>query len=194
MLMRLFIALAVLLTFSGCASLQPPVFSTETEVLAQRGKPTRIWENEDGSRTLEYATQPNGYTCWMYIVDFDGLVLSQFDALSDVNRQRVKAGMTPDQVRRLLGEQRTIQYFPNSKEEVWDWNIRNEYPDLLATRFNVHFVGGVVNRTSISYEYPRGGMLIGFGRGGWGPGYWGPGYWGPGWGRMGWWGGPGYWW
>lgn len=190
MIKRIFILLGSLLLLSGCASLQPPTYSTESEVLANRGNPTTTWENDDGTRTLEYSTQPSGYTCWMYTVDFDGLVLSQLDALSDSGLARVRIGMSQDEVRRLLGQQRTIQYFPNSKEEVWDWNIRNDYPDLLATRFNVHFVDGVVKRTSRNNEYPRdGGLFFGFGHG---PGYWGPGYWGPRWG--GWWGGPGFWW
>ena len=174
MITRIILLLVALLTLNGCASLNPRLFNSEEEILSSRGTPTRIWDNPDGTRTLEYSTQPSGYTCWMYTVDFDGVILSQFDALSTEGLARIKKGMNKDEVQRLLGQHRSIQSFPNSGEEVWDWNIRNEYPDLVATRFNVHFVDDVVVRTERSYEYPQYNTFFGFGIGG---GYWG----GPGW-------------
>lgn len=55
----------VVLTLSACATplIHSPVFETESQLLAARGSPTRVWENPDGTRTLEYATQPYGWTC-----------------------------------------------------------------------------------------------------------------------------------
>lgn len=185
MITRILMILGALMTLSGCAAMTPRMFSMEDEVLAGRGSPTRIWDNPDGTKTLEYSTQPYGHTCWMYRIDVDGVVLRQYDALAADNLARVKKGMSKDEVLRQLGQQRSIQHFPNSGEEVWDWNIRNDYPDLLATRFNVYFVDDRVTRTERSYEYPHNGFYFGFG--GWrGPGYWGSGWWGP---RY-----PGYWW
>lgn len=183
----LFAALFALL--SGCASMQRE-FADEASLLGVRGEPTRIWTNEDGTRTFEYATQPFGDTAWMYTIDGDGRIVEQFDALSRKNLARVQKGMTVAQVQRLLGQHRTVQSFALSGEEVYDWNIRNEWPDLRATRFNVHFVDGVVERTSQTFVFPRDGMFgwgfgLGFGHGvhpSWG-GYWGWGwpYGGPGW-------------
>lgn len=171
--------LGFVMALSGCATLAPRSFDSEDAVLRQLGQPTRVWDNPDGTRTLEYATQPYGETCWMYTVDSGGVMLEQFDALAPDRLGRVKNGMSAEDVLRLLGQQRSIQHFPNSGEDVWDWNIRNDWPDLRATRFNVHFIDGQVVRTSRSFEYrDEGWMRFGASRGV-GP-YWG---WGWGWGR-----------
>ena len=148
----LFLVLAGLL--AGCASFEPPrPYATEAEALAARGEPTRRWSNDDGTTTLEYSTQPNGWTCLMVQVDQGGIVLRQWDALAPENLARVERGMDKEQVSRLLGTHRSEQRFRNSGEEVWDWNIRNEWRGVLFTLFNVHFKGDVVERTSVSYVY-----------------------------------------
>lgn len=168
------ILIAALLT--GCASMLPQrTFDAESELLAKRGAPSRVWDNEDGTRTLEYATQPYGTECWMYTVDADGVIVEQLDALARSNLARVKAGMTVEEVQRLLGQHRSVQRFSLSNEEVYDWNISNEWPDLVATRFNVHFVEGEVVRTSQSFVYPQRwpfGLSIGVGS----HPYWGMGF------------------
>ncbi len=172
----LFLVLAGLI--AGCASFEPPrPYATEAEALAARGEPTRRWSNDDGTATLEYSTQPNGWTCLMVQVDQGGIVLRQWDALAPENLARVERGMDKEQVSRLLGTHRSEQRFRNSGEEVWDWNIRNDGPGI-AVLFNVHFIDDKVVRTSQTYVYPRDGALSG----GWGhyayPWGWGGGWWG----------------
>ncbi|MDD2873705.1 MAG: hypothetical protein PHG21_08755 [Azoarcus sp.] len=143
-----------MVSLAGCAAFEPPrPFTTEAEALAARGEPSRRWQNDDTTTTLEYATQPNGETCLMIQVDPGGIVLRQWDALSDENLARVRKGMSPDEVSRLLGQHRSEQTFPLSGETVWDWNIRNYGPGV-ATLFNVHFMDGKVLRTSQSYVFP----------------------------------------
>ena len=64
--------LAVLgaLSLSACVTYAPPrPFTTEAETLAAKGEPTRRWQDDDGTHTLEYATQPNGRSCLMVQVD-----------------------------------------------------------------------------------------------------------------------------
>ena len=171
--------LAVLvMQLAGCAAFAPPrPYTTEAEALAERGEPTRRWSNEDGTTTLEYATQPNGWSCLMVEVDAGGVVLRQWDALAPENLARVERGMDKEQVSRLLGTHRSEQRFRNSGEEVWDWNVRNDGPGI-ATLFNVHFIDDKVVRTSQTHVYPRDGVLFG----GW-AGYYGyPWGWGMGWG------------
>ena len=92
----------------------------------------------------------------MIQVDAGGIVLRQWDALSDENLARVRRGMSPDEVSRLLGLHRSEQTFPLSGETVRDWNVRNYGPGV-ATLFNVHFLDGKVQRTSQTYVYPRDG-------------------------------------
>ncbi|ATE61489.1 hypothetical protein [Thauera sinica] len=160
----LFALLLVVCTsiLGGCAAFAPPrPFTTEAEALAARGEPTRRWQNEDGTTTLEYATQPYGHTCLMVQVDAGGIVLRQWDALDGDNLARVTKGMTRDEVSRLLGQHRSEQFFKLSGEEVWDWNIRNEYGASIATLFNVHFIDGKVVRTSQTYVYPPDGAMWG---------------------------------
>lgn len=169
--------LALLALLSGCASLGTVrTFALESELRAARGEPTRIWTNPDGSRTFEYATQPNGDQCWMYTIGADGRIVEQHDALAPANLARVSTGMTIAEVERLLGQHLSIQRFVHSGEEVWDWNIVNEWPDLVATRFNVHFVDGKVVRTSRSHIYPRESWVFGIGIGGGRHPWWGLGW------------------
>jgi len=164
--LRLILLGVVLILLSGCASLTAtPTYLNEAELLGARGEPTRVWDNEDGTRTLEYATQPYGHTCWMYTVDENGHIVDQFDALSRSNLARVERGMGVEDVQRLLGRHRSVQRFSLSGEEVYDWNIRNEWPDLVATRFNVHFIDGQVERTSQEFVYPRENWMFGMGIG-----------------------------
>lgn len=160
---------------AGCATTPPRLYATVEEAVVERGEPTRSWDNHNGTKTLEFSTQPNGTSCLMLETAENGSVLRQWDALSDQSRAQVKAGMTQDEVLRQLGTQRSMQTFPNSAEVVWTWNVRAG--SNVTTLFNVHFADGKVIRTSYDYDYrdyydP------------WGPwyrDYWGP--WGP-------WGGP----
>ncbi|MDD2407218.1 MAG: hypothetical protein PHF02_00065 [Tepidiphilus sp.] len=152
-LLPVVVIVAVLLGACTTPLIHTPVFETEAQLLAARGSPARVWENPDGTRTLEYATQPYGWTCWMYTVDGDGRIVEQYDALAPENLERVKPGMTKAEVSRILGTHRRERYFRLSGEEVWDWNIKTEWRGVLFTLFNVHFRNGVVERTSVSYVY-----------------------------------------
>ena len=155
-----FVFAFALLLLGGCAAFEPPrPYTTELEAVTARGEPSRRWDNGDTTTTLEYSTQPYGHSCLMVQVDAGGIVLRQWDALSDENLARVRRGMSPDEVSRLLGQHRSEQTFPLSGETVWDWNIRNYGPGI-ATLFNVHFLDGKVQRTSQTYVYPRDGAVF----------------------------------
>ena len=152
--------LAAVLTagLSGCATpikderLRPGV-STGAELMQYYGPPSRVWPEADGGRTLEYATQPFGQTCYMVRLDAQDRFVSAVDALAPAQRERVQPGMTPEQVTRMLGRERTRVFFRNSGEDVWDWNVPPDMNGYLL-RFNVHFKDGVVLRTSYSAVYP----------------------------------------
>ncbi|MDR3213849.1 MAG: outer membrane protein assembly factor BamE [Azoarcus sp.] len=158
---RLFrgLALAAAFVLGGCASTPPlPAYTTEAEVLAERGEPSARWYDYDSSTTtLEYSTQPDGVTCLMLRVDDEGKVLRQWDALDARNLSRVKPGMSQESVRQLLGEHRSERVYPGTREEVWDWNIRHRGRGK-ATLFNVHFLDGRVrytDRTRLSQDGER---------------------------------------
>jgi hypothetical protein len=147
-------SLVLLAALAGCSSLARdtrlvPGQSSEAEVTAIYGAPARVWPDPDGGRTLEYSSQPRGRTCYMVKLDANGRLLSIEDTLLPPGRARVKPGMTPEQVSRLLGRERTRVFFKLSGEDVWDWNVT---PDQAGARlrFNVHFKNGVVLRSTES--------------------------------------------
>lgn len=151
--------IASLLVLAGCSAYGPSrPLATEAETLAVHGEPTRRHDNGDGTTTLEYSTQPFGYSALMVTVDRSGVVVDQRDALSDKYLADVRPGMTMAEVSRMLGRHRSVQTFRLSGEEVWDWNVHNDGPGV-ATLFNVHFIGGKVVRTSRTYVFPNDGPL-----------------------------------
>ncbi|MCV2351385.1 outer membrane protein assembly factor BamE [Paucibacter sp. Y2R2-4] len=147
-------AIAVLiLALAGCASLDPargisPGMAA-AEVMARYGQPVRVWNDVDGGHTLEYSQQPMGQHCYMVKIGSDERVLSLQDTLQQAGRERIQAGLTPEQVSRILGKERSRMFFRLSGEDVWDWSIPDE-PGGKRHRFNVHFKDGVVLRTSYS--------------------------------------------
>ena len=164
--MRLAALALCIALLTGCATpdrdarLQPGI-SHEADVVAIYGQPGRVWPEADGGRTLEYSTQPMGQHCYMVRLKADGRLMSVQDGLSPAGRKRIEPGMTPEQVSRLLGRERTRVFFRNSGEEVWDWTIE---PDQAGygMRFNVHFRDGAVVRTTQSMVFPS-RLFPGFG-------------------------------
>ncbi|MFG6431038.1 outer membrane protein assembly factor BamE [Roseateles sp. LYH14W] len=140
---------------AGCATAPTllPGSSRSEDVIAAYGQPKRIWPEADGGRTLEYSSQPMGRHCYMVRLTADGRLVSIEDGLSAANRARIEPGMTPEQVSRRLGTERSRVFFPLSGEDVWDWTIE---PDQTGygLRFNVHFKAGVVTRTTQSMVFP----------------------------------------
>jgi hypothetical protein len=164
-LLRWLLTLAVVV-MTACAAFAPerawqPGINTRDDIVRTQGQPTRIWSDTDGGSTLEYATQPFGHTCWMFKLDAAGRLLSAQDMLLPAGRDQVQAGMTPEQVNRLLGRERSRVFFYFSGEDVWDWHIASDQTSL-ELRFNVHFIAGRVVRTSQSVVY-RDRMRFGFG-------------------------------
>jgi hypothetical protein len=149
------LALSALL-LAGCASaprLQAGISRSE-DVLAAYGQSWRIWPEADGGRTLEYPSQPKGRHCLMVRLDANGRLLSLEDGLSAASRARIEPGMTPEQVSRLLGTERSRVFFRLSGEEVWDWTVEPDQSGY-GLRFNVHFKEGRVVRTSQSMVLPN---------------------------------------
>lgn len=149
------LALSALL-LAGCATaprLEVGISRSE-DVLAAYGQPRRIWPEADGGRTLEYSSQPMGRHCIMVRLDADGRLLNIEDGLSAASRARIEPGMTPEQVSRILGAERSRVFFRLSGEDVWDWTVE---PDQIGygLRFNVHFKDGRVVRTSQSMVFPN---------------------------------------
>jgi hypothetical protein len=151
------LALIATAALPACALFAPapawqPGATTRDDIVRSQGAPSRVWADADGGSTLEYSSQPFGTTCWMFKLDATGRLVSAQDTLRPAGRDQVQPGMTPEQVNRLLGRERSRVFFYFSGEDVWDWHIASDQPSH-ELRFNVHFAGGVVVRTSQSVVY-----------------------------------------
>ncbi|MET3449681.1 outer membrane protein assembly factor BamE [Ralstonia sp. 1138] len=121
--------------------------STEADVLATAGKPEMIWENEDGTRQLEYPRGPEGTSTWRVAVTPDGRVRGIEQLLTAANFNRVRPGQSRNEIRRLLGRPTKVEAFRFKQEEVWVYRWM-ESPTEPAF-FNVHFgPDGQVTTTS----------------------------------------------
>ncbi len=158
---RITVIVLLLSALSGCVGMGSPSqglavgVSQQADVLARFGPPVRRWPNADGGQTLEYSSQPFGQNCWMVTLAADGRLLRLEDTLLPASRFSIAAGMTPEQVSRRLGRERSRVFYRFSGEDVWDWNVAPDAMGENLLRFNVHFKDGVVLRTSQSLEFPE---------------------------------------
>lgn len=133
-----------------------PGVTTMAQTREIMGPPTMEWEDADGSASWEYTRMPNGIV--NYMVDFgpDRVVRAVRQVLTEENFAKVRPGMTRDEIRRLLGQPASEQYFFLKKEYVWDWKTRTEASyDYF---FDVYFdEQGHVTRTGTHFKPLSGG-------------------------------------
>ncbi|HJV81410.1 MAG TPA: hypothetical protein VJ651_11300 [Noviherbaspirillum sp.] len=125
--------------------------STEGDVRNVMGQPEIVREEESGERTLEYPKGPEGVRTWFFTIGTDGKLRDYKQVLIEENFARVKAGLSKDEVRRMLGKPRSVVQFKLKNEEVWDWRYLDR--SMQTPRFfNVHFdmTSGKVTGTSSS--------------------------------------------
>lgn len=140
----------------GLSRLQAGV-STEFDVRDIMGKPDSVYEEDDGTRILEYPKGPAGARTWMFRIAENGKLQEYRQVLTEENFAKVQPGMSKEEVRWLLGKPRTVVPFKRLNEEVWDWRYLSINPAVRL--FNVHFdlTTGKVRRTSTSDDLTRQG-------------------------------------
>ena len=114
-----------------------PGITTAQQVREIMGAPTMQWSDDDGTQTWEYPRTPEGVVNYMIVIDANQILREVRQVLCDEYFARVSAGMTRDEVRRLLGQPAHEQFFPLSKETVWDW--KTTAVANTPAYFNVHF-------------------------------------------------------
>lgn len=126
--------------------------SSEADVRMVMGQPDTVWEEDDGSRTLEYPKGPEGARTWMFSIDRFGKLQDYRQVLTKENFARIQPGMGRDDVRRLLGRPGGMVQFKRKNEEVWDWRFLD---GVDVKMFNVHFdiASGKVTQTSITEQH-----------------------------------------
>ena len=121
------------LLVSGCAgyggsNLKPGV-STLPEVLASMGEPALAWKNPDGSEQLAYPRGAAGTQTFMAYVGPDGK-LQRIEKVLDIEHfSRIRAGMSKDQVLRVLGPSGAewTEFYSRRNELAWSWLFCNDW-------------------------------------------------------------------
>ena len=121
-------ALGAALALAGCDkvavdSLKPGV-STEADVVAAFGQPERIWQESDGSRTLEYNRQPFGIVNYMIRIAPGGTMTALNQVLAPEYFARIKPGMSREEVRYILGKPALETPYKLSRTVVWAWRFQ----------------------------------------------------------------------
>lgn len=159
---RLFSILAALF-LAACAAYSgsglKPGEAGIADVIRVMGEPAMRWRNPDGSEQLAYPRGPYGVHTYMARVGPDGKLQLIENVLEPSGFAQVKAGMSKDQVLRILGPSYSgwTTYFKARDELVWEWRYCDDWKE--AARFNVLFDGttGIV-RSALSLRESQMGL------------------------------------
>lgn len=149
------IALATLL-LAGCSltgDLRPGQ-STRAEVMARMGRPALTLEQPDGVRQLYFTYWPWGTETYAATIGPDGTLRALDQRLTYRNIHAVRAGMTRDEVRRLLGPPYEVSRLPRQQREVWEYPWRHAVRErrVLFVQFSDD---GVVREAIEMHDYER---------------------------------------
>ena len=131
------VLLALAATLAACADLTAVTSGMPAQqVQAKLGAPETVRRNSDGSEVWEYPGGPLGRQTYMVTVGSDRAVREVHQVLSDEYFSRVHAGMSRDEVRRLLGRPGEIMVFGPRDEEVWTWRYQQQNPMFFNVLFD----------------------------------------------------------
>ncbi len=127
--------------------------STEVDVRKQFGDPVTVTAEADGSRTMDYPRQPEGWTNYVIKIGPDGKMSSLRQLLTPDNFARIQPGLGTQEVRNILGRPAKQQRFDLKKEEVWDWRFKKDGNEskMFSVTFNAD---GKVTTTGVGDD-PR---------------------------------------
>ena len=122
------LAAALALTVAACdpqrvEKLEEGV-ATEADVRKQFGDPATVTVEADGTRTLDYPRQPEGWTTYLITIGADGKMSSLRQLLNTDNFARVQPGQTQQEVRNILGRPAKTMPYALKQQEVWDWRCK----------------------------------------------------------------------
>ena len=145
--------IAACASYSG-SNLKPGV-STLPEVVASMGEPAMVWKNPDGSQQLAYPRGPAGTQTFMAYVGPDGKLQRIEGVLDMAHFARIQAGMSKEEVLRVLGPSGPLwtQTYSRSNTLAWSWLFCDS--SSLQNFFDVMFdaTTGVVRSTEQRPNY-----------------------------------------
>lgn len=151
--MKILLAFLMVLLLGSCATyggsgLRPGEARLD-DVLRTMGQPAMRWQDPDGSLQLAYPRGPMGMHTYMAYLGPDGKLQRIENVMDPKAFARIRAGMTQEQVLRILGpsEPSWTTYFKARDELVWEWRYCDEWN--ATARFDVLFDGskGIVRST-----------------------------------------------
>ena len=122
----------------GGPPLEPGV-STIADLQRSLGTPAMRWREADGGEQLAYPRGPMGVQTWMARTDAAGRLTSIDNVLQPRYFARIQAGMSQDEVLRVIGPSYpgwTI-HFKARDELVWEWRYCDDWAE--PARFSVLF-------------------------------------------------------
>lgn len=122
--------------------------ATEADVRRQFGEPFHVATAADGSRTLEYPRQPEGWTNYFITIAADGTMSALRQALTAQHFTRVAPGMDRSELQALLGRPARMQTYALKQQEVWDWRYKDGQGSRLFS-VALDSAGKVVSAQSI---------------------------------------------
>ena len=158
--MRLGSIVATALVVAGCATYGGSSMfaggSTEAEVRATMGAPALTFDEGGGAKRLVYPRGPLGLETYMADIAPDGRVVSMRNVLKDDTFYGVHAGMTKDEILRLIGPPGDRMAYPLSHTHSWDYRYMDTwgYRAIFSVTFNEQDV--VVSKFTQRIERERG--------------------------------------
>ena len=144
------LALVLALGLAGCEPQRAEKLvedvSTEADVKRLFGEPKTVTIAADGTRTLDYPKQPEGFANYVMVIGPEGKLKSLRQLLNPDNFAKVQPGMDRDAVIKLLGPFARERRFDLKKETLVEWRFREAQE---ARMFGVTFdEGGKVVSTA----------------------------------------------
>jgi outer membrane protein assembly factor BamE (lipoprotein component of BamABCDE complex) len=151
-------AACLALLLAGCAAYDGrglrPGASTEAEVRQLMGEPAAQYVEADGARLLLYPHGPLGIQTFRVRVNRDGLLEAVQPVLNDDTFFQIRAGMTRDEVLRMIGPPGETMSFARSRTVAWDYRFVDTwgYRAIFSVTFDEN--GVVVSKFSRRLERP----------------------------------------
>lgn len=124
-----FAAAAVLC--AGCINMSDPMRlapgASAAQIREWLGEPTGRYPLDSGAQRLEYARGPYGKQTWMLDVDASGRLLAATQVLDEKRFGTIRAGMTRDEVLRLIGRPSNTGFVGWQKQTVWSYRYASPF-------------------------------------------------------------------
>lgn len=116
---------------AGCINMSSPaklaLGAGADAIRQQLGEPTGRYPLTDSAQRLEYARGPYGRETWMLDVDAQGRLVKATQVLVESNFATIKAGMTRDEVLKLIGRPGNVGYVGWQKQTVWNYRYASPF-------------------------------------------------------------------